>query len=133
MRRLWSGVGYSMRLGINFPRFLTIPRNLCSSLTEIGKGILVIASVFEGSILIPSDKIMCPKNTIDCFLIWNLVLFSFKPLSLIFKKTFLRHWSCSWKVFPHYYEVVLGIHTAWYVRNNWSNFPLKTSLAEWIP
>ena len=40
-------------LGVNFPRKLTIPRNLCSSLTYPGKSISVIASVFEGSILMP--------------------------------------------------------------------------------
>ena len=86
---------------INFPWYLTIPRNLCNSLTDLSKGVLVIASLFEGPILIPFDKIMCPKNSINCFLIWHLVLFSFNPLSLIFKKTFFRHLSCSFNVFPH--------------------------------
>ena len=62
----------SARLGITFSRLSTIPRNLCSSLTDLGKDILVIASVFEGSILIPSDEIMCPQNKIDCFLYLTL-------------------------------------------------------------
>ena len=54
---------------INFPWYLTIPRNLCNSLTDLGKGVLVIASLFERPILIPFDKIMCLKNSINCFLI----------------------------------------------------------------
>ena len=90
---------FSAKLEIN--RYLTISRNLCSSLNDIRKGILEIASNFEGSVLIPSDEIMCPKNVIHYFVIWYLVLFSFKPLSLIFKKTLLRRSSCFSKVFPH--------------------------------
>ena len=80
---------------------------------------------------------MCPQNTIDCFLIQHLVLPSFKPLSFIFKKTFLRRSSCSCKVFPPYYKVVLGICFilgicfALYIRNN--NFHLKNFAVEWIP
>ena len=41
-----------------------------------------------------------PKNAIDCFLIWHLAFFSFKPFSLIFKESFLRCSSCSCKFFP---------------------------------
>ena len=133
LRMLWSGVVRPARLEINFPRQLTIPRNLCSSLTDLGKGILVTASVFEGSTLIPSDEIMCHKNTRDCFLIWHLVLFSFKPLSLTFKKTFLRRLSCSYKVFPpttkSLWEFVLPVMSKiTKVTSLW-----KMSLVGWIP
>ena len=116
-----------------FSWWLTIRRNLCSSLTNPSKGILAIASVVEGKILIPSDEIRCPKNTIDCFLIWHLVLFSLKPFSLISKKTFLRHSSCFCNVFPYtaksFWELALpGMSEIIEVTSL-----QKTSLAEWIP
>ena len=44
---------------------------------------------------------MCPTNIINCFLIWHLVLFNFKPPSLIFQETFLRHLPSTCKVSPH--------------------------------
>ena len=59
----WRGYGveWSARLGINFPGYFTIPRNLYSSITDLDKGILVIASVFEGSILtLPSILFLFP-------------------------------------------------------------------------
>ena len=66
-------------------------------------------------------------------LIWHFVLFSFKPLSLIFKKTFLWRSSCSCKVFPYITKsswdfVIHGTSEIIEVTSLW-----KTSLAEWIP
>ena len=127
----WSGMLGEIR--DNFSLQLTIPKSLCSSLAVPGKNILSHASAFERSILIPSDELLCPKNTIVYFLTSNLVLFSFKPLSLIFKKTFLKRWSCSCNVFPHttkvsWEYVVPGISEITEVTSLW-----KTLLAEWIP
>ena len=76
---------------------------------------------------------MWPKNMIDCFLIRHLDLFSFKPLSFIFKKTFLKHWGCACKVSPHTakssWELALpGMSEVIEITSLW-----KSSLAEWIP
>ena len=118
-RRLWSGIVYPERLRINFPRLLIILKNFCNSLTDLRKGLLVMASILEGSPLLPSSEIMCPKNIIDCFLTWYLVLFSFKWLPPIFKKNFLRLSSCSSKVFL--YTTSLFLYTTFL----YSFFPLS--------
>ena len=63
---------------------------------------------------------------------WHLVLFSFKPVSLIFKKAFVKRSSCSCKVFPNAtkssWEFILpGMSEINEVTSLW-----RTSLAEWI-
>ena len=75
-RVLWGEVT-SARFGMNFPKYVTMPKNRWSSLTEFGNGIFVIASIFAGSTFTPSDDIMCLRNTMDFTPIYHFFLFSF--------------------------------------------------------
>ena len=63
--RVQRGQVLSARFGINFPKYVIMPKNHWSSLTEFRNGIFVIASIFTGSTYTPSDGIICPRNTID--------------------------------------------------------------------
>ena len=51
---------------------LGFPKNLWSSVRDCNTDTFVIASVLEGSFLIPSEEIICPKNTIESFQKWHL-------------------------------------------------------------
>ena len=61
-RRCRKGVVMSARPGTNFPSLLTMPMNLCSSVTVVGVGKWPIARVFSGSAWTPWASTMCPRN-----------------------------------------------------------------------
>ena len=69
--RVRSGEATSARFGMNFPKYVIMPKNRWSSFTEFGNGIFVIASIFAGSTFTPSDNIICLRNTMDFTLIWH--------------------------------------------------------------
>ena len=63
--RVRRGEVASARFGMNVPKFVIMPKNRWSSLTEFGNDIFVIASVFVGLTFKPSDDITCSRNTMD--------------------------------------------------------------------
>ena len=63
--RVQGGEVTSARFRMNFPKYVVMPKNHWSSLTEFGNGIFIIASIFAGSTFTPSDDIMCPRNTME--------------------------------------------------------------------
>ena len=63
--RVQGGEVTSARFRMNFPKYVVMPKNHWSSLTEFGNSIFIIASIFAGPTFTPSDDIMCPRNTME--------------------------------------------------------------------
>ena len=78
-KRLFSGWRIDCALGMNFVRNLTIPRNLQSSIMLDGGWSSWIADTFFGSILMPLELIIWPRNSISDWPKEHLPLFSYNP------------------------------------------------------
>ena len=53
------------RFGMNFPKYVIMHKNHCSSFTEFGNGIVVIALILAWYTFTASDNKICPRNTMD--------------------------------------------------------------------
>ena len=85
----------------NFPSWFMRPKNLWRSDTDWGGSILVMATVFSGSVQMPSLLMMWPRNLIDD--LWNSHMAGLIVASAASKrcKTADRQVSCSYRVAPN--------------------------------
>ena len=95
-----SGADSSLKFGMNFPRQLTIPRNLCRAGTSAGTVISLIAFVLDGSALRPSFVNTWPTQPTSFSRNLHLRRFSLRLTSLAQLSTFLKLASCSPAVLP---------------------------------
>ena len=86
---------------MNWPKYVTMPRNRCNSVFLVGVGISVIALIFAGSGLTPLSEKMWPRKVISVVPKTYFPLFSFNPDLVILSSVSANRRSCSCFVFPH--------------------------------
>ena len=87
--RLLNGSVMVAKLGMNWELYVAIPSNDLTSLTEVGVGVSINASIFFGSGRVPSFKNISPKNSKLSFRNLHFPKFKVKP----FCSSLSRHWA----------------------------------------
>ena len=99
-RMAQRGWVFSSNVGMNFPSWFAIPRNLLTPETDLGGSISRMASVLPGSALILLASITFPRNVRVFLLNSHFPRFSIAPASLTRLRTASSHSLCSFSSLP---------------------------------